>query len=1642
MSKACDFPNDLTEWTKDHVKSWVTHQLKLDQKHGEILYNEDVNGMILMELTKADLKDMGIKGGPAAVIKNKCDEIIKRSKKATNSPTTNKSFCPGISGSDCKVPEFRGAGGQNDKSVSLDLTMNPSQKEYNKKNSALHEVAQPNTGTTKSEESGTKLQECSQEKIDPVAETPLATVSGAKKDQQQSEKSTSKPRCEPYPFDQSDVGSRYIQAYVLPPETGPSNLIDPVHEFKLFTVSENETNQEILQDMMKKFSNEVFRFSAACMNSRTNGTIHFGVGDTKSGYEHGEIIGVSVDSMDKYVDCLCNNFVLYFDQKDVESAKSCIRPPRFVEVLNPDQTLLRKFVIEVDVVPSSYTCGSTLYYIHMQIKPDKKWMKSKEKHFFIRDGSSSRDILKQKNITERNAEHCRFLTEKLVTLEKERKIAEEKPRRPTKRQDGYNLRRMITGGSDMLDSSYYQWYILVTNKSQQDQNQHLEFLREVNLFCVLEYDPESVISGVCNSFRKERIVNLHIPSQFQNIDASIHENIEKLKLYKQISWIFCNGRSDIEDPIFKPMPPNQWYKDRAADIRKLISFLCRSDIMPKGRFLVIFLLLSKVDDQRDPFLETFCSFYQEMNGVEDILCICESEQTFLRWKDLVQCRCDPQEVTDRCVSALSLGEVNNTVLKLKSVIRATKRFLPSASSGSVILKKKDEEQMTALEVLCENECEGTEIENDQKRFKEFQNSMEEQFYRGGKASWWNFYFSTRVPFIKRDAYTSVFELIHAKSTSKMCVKIISLFHHPGCGGTTLAMHILWDSRKKFRCTVLRNSQEDVLEIGRQVIDLVTYGVPCNSEYLPALLMVDDTEEFETVHVLQNSIQIAVAEKGLRFEWPLVIILNCMRSQDPARSSKMIVFESIALKYKLSVEEQHLFELKLEEIEEKHSKPEDFYSFMIMKQNFDQKYIENVVHNILKDLDIASKQAQLISFLALLNWFVNDSSISVSKCEQFLGLGQVKNTFWGPEKFEDLIGTYSTLVIRTEVEEYGRYQGIRIIHPLIASRCLEEFKSCYDFPKSKIALTWLMETIFLQRGIGKEKLVKDTYSMLITRQRKIYGDEADTQFSPLIEAIQNEEGSDQVIEVLTEASNKFDENPFISQALARHFYLNKKDFGSALKWAFKAKEKAKDNSYIRDTLGQVFKSKLKHNIESSLVDAGKHTVVTPSQLAEFLHLAQSASDAFRESQTLTEMKEDKIGWQEQRTRMRSDVYNTSGYLGEIEVALYVIDIAKMIPFFSDKNKLNENNLMCFLSGNMNLQHRNEITRDAEELCSILDEYNRYLINIQSSMKRAFDFFEDYFVYFKTRNIEREAADVRIRRKVSECFSKYTKVFYLKQIEKISVMQGNPKLSQSLILEEHKKFLEFYKVDRFAGLLEFLTNNSGNGNKMEEIVVRYKFILQNSPNQNSIRYKQNFILANIVLNCIKPQSKEIESYDKLRKYLKEVLQVVEFSCGYVEPYFLGSLLFWPTEKETEDDKFLLKCTTAIRQSFRMRYGRMSHSKHPVAHFYLCKRKGLKRFVHKAKIDQYFQKVSHLNSLWQSGEIWKENEVRNLLTRMNGRTGEDNKVYLEFGKFKVPVRPVFLGKLRCGLSIENVSFFLGFSMDGPIAYDVDIAGSELHV
>ncbi|XP_067085326.1 sterile alpha motif domain-containing protein 9-like [Osmerus mordax] len=1045
--------------------------------------------------------------------------------------------------------------------------------------------------------------------------------------------------CKPYPFHRHHDACRYkVNSILDVTESGASDYIEPCHEYKAYI------NTQDIPDVNKflKFTDEVIRFASACMNSRTNGTIHFGIGD-KPEFEHGQVLGVELQDKEGYDNALKCAIEGYFEHKHIRAARMCIKPTRFVEVLNLDTTTAEKFVIEVDIVPDSVICEENIYHIYNEKKAkktkhketNKEEMKKQSKHFFVRDGSSSSNLLALTSHAKPFEEYNRFV-DNVKQLSQLRKDAEEKHLSIVKSSvQGSRLSEMITGGSQSLDKTHFQHYVIVTNKSHPIQLASLDFLPGLNPIAVLDFDPESAKYGLKKHFEEQIAMNVHLPERYK-ITESIEDIVSRLKLSKNTSWVFCNGGVDKE----MPSEICDWLIKKGASVRDVISFLCRKDVLPHKKFLVIFLLLSTVSDKMDPLLETFSTFLQQLEGTEQILCICENENAFIRWRDLIEARYECN-ISARCIYELSLAEINGTMLSLWSVNRKSKRFLPGAGNSNVLLEKKVEGNLDTLNVLCVNQCEGG---------SEDKADIEERFYKGGKVSWWNFFFSEQpgsMPFIKRDKFNYIMNTIipSLKSLRKACVSF-HLRHIAGCGGTTLAMHILWALKEEFRCAVLKDRDVDFDEVAHQVVDLLKHDTTEETSLLPVLLMVDDFEEMDDVYDLQQHIDKECVKRNIRARSPQVFLLNCMRAE--SLEDKETTEDSVFIGNELSPTEQGQFEKKLEEMEKSYQNTETFYGFMFMKTNFSTDYMQGVAQKTLKSFNIEHKNAQLIAVLVLLNEYCKGATLAVSLCEEFLGL-QTK-PYCGSSRVEDGFGKFSPLLTRCTDEAKVVFSGIRMIHSSMSFHCLQELTTTYNVTKAEITNILLNTDKFYECIQGKGRLLTNVHKMLVKR---CHSKGIASQFSPLIQDIEKQSpGAEET--VLFNAAKRFEKDAIILQLLARYQYIKRKDFREAKEWARKAKDLSRGNSYIHDTSAQIIKSELNTALANN-----KDSPITPDNMRDYLKMASLATEAFKETHEIAK-KEATLRLQNKRN---NSTFNTVGCLGEIQVAVLIIEILKRTPVFS-------------------------------------------------------------------------------------------------------------------------------------------------------------------------------------------------------------------------------------------------------------------------------------------------------------------------------------------------------------------------------------------
>ncbi|KAM9770664.1 sterile alpha motif domain-containing protein 9-like [Menidia menidia] len=1584
--KGLELPPLIEDWTKEHVKDWLVFTLRVSKKIAEHLYDQELSGACLASYEKQDLYDLGVPKAPAIQIMRQVEKLRKYME--TSESPFRSDF------------ELRQSDNWNSSEMSENMD------EY-----VETETVSSDSGFQSSSPAVQMLQ-IARNKIRSVInqtsdiESNLVIPSNTTSPQPQ------RRTCQIRPFDKSYPSIFYIENDTLPPEAGPSNLLDPIHEYHLLPSPDEVSEREILYE----FTKEVFSFAASCMNSRTNGTIHFGV-KSQPDSQHGQVAGHKITSFEGYNQEFQSSLSEFFQEQHINAARMCIRPPNYIPVHHEDGTSTDRWVIEVDVVPAYLQTQDSTFYTQLNIASTENKQQCETECLFVRDGPRSVNILADTNSRVVQEKLKRF-TDNIKNVVSARKSAEEKPeKRSPQSNQGQRLKQLITRGGDAFESSLQ--VIMVTDKCHSCHLEHMDFLKDLRLFAVLDFDPESDINGTCSFYKTDRIANLHYPYMYTTQD-SLTVVMGKLNLFKQTSWVFCNGRKNEENETDKPLTPGEWLKRRSGEISNMVNFLGNPDLISKEKLLVVFVLHSAVTDVSSPFLETFCAIHRTLEGVDNMLCICKDSTVFSHWKQLIEVRCK-EDITSKCIYELSLNEISSTVKKLKEPQRqSSQRFLPSTGSSSVVLTKKDEELFTVLDILSENECENTEIENSE-NFHDFKKKTEEDFYRGGQVTWWNFYLSENtgcLPFIKRDKYNELYDLITPVGYHTQPCVMINLFHHPGCGGTTLAKHVLWNLRRKFRCASVKNNTATNNEISNQVGNLLRLGKQDQPGYTPVLLLVDNWEDVEDLK------QCIIASNWRPYNSLMVIILNCERTQFPEPNARNSHIANVFITNKLSAKEQSKFSEKLIQMKDDHAEPDTFYAFMIMANNFSETYIGNLVSNIIKDIDTSTPQGRLYAFLSLLNTFVNGSYMSLSLCEELVG---IKNALWKQETLDDKMNPYSTLLLTFSVEEHGTFQAVRFLHPMISNKCLLILNQEQKLPLSEIVIDILHCDRIYKCCMGKDFLVHNIQSMLITRHRKEQGNEKDTLFSPLVERIAEEEGPEKIKEVLEKAIERFDRSATLPQALARYFYLKEKDFGSALYWAQDAQRKM-SNSYIADTVGQIYKSQFKNKLEDS-------KPLTPESLDECLTLCSKAVKAFQESQELAKTDQQVDHFDLHGVR-RPKSYNTAGYVGETEVMITLLDIIKDI--FEVNYKLQNDTILQVLKGHNSVSNL-RCDPGNTTMCrfvTVLASHERFLTSLKPRLKDIFNFFENYFTYLRPRSRERETADEKHKRKLSEFFRKYLQIFSQSEEERLNEKARNPNLSLSQELVDHRYYLETKRADSFAGLLQCLSDK--NRVEMEHILKNWKFIFDNTPSR-SLLDTVNFILANIVMHSINPSSKCLKKYEELVDLLNKELQKEGTRSRFTELYYLSMLLMWPT-KDRKLESFptyshVSTYITSTKKSFHRRFSHMFPARSAIAHFFLGNSSGLRRIVSKVKLDQMVcvRGQSNLHNLWQSGAAWNVPEVQKELLRIKGKL-EKGEIFVNYGgSLNMFVRPVYLGDIRSGYSREEVSFYLGFTMEGPVAYNI---------
>ncbi|XP_046359717.2 sterile alpha motif domain-containing protein 9-like isoform X1 [Haliotis rufescens] len=957
-------------------------------------------------------------------------------------------------------------------------------------------------------------------------------------------------------------------------------MITPSIEFKYFCSSLDTVNQN---SPIEKFLKETLRFACGCLNRRRNGTIYFGIADDKpvDGIKrrHGQVVGfpimeVDMDSKTKYADALNEAKSKCFDSPEANiAAKECIKTPVFVKVA-PSSEQVPLFVMEVDIEPYSSFCEG----IKFKLDLTKICKKKLNPFLFVRDDAETRRI-------DSKEEELHFVRT-LSKWDQKRKIEERSVSRQFSTENDHKYLAEKLCNKLCRHSNHFNlslWPILVSSKPSDELKENLlkalSFISNIHWSAVFEFDDESSCNGLCKHFFSTPQTTLTSGEIFRDVENN-NDLRDQLKLPENNVFIYCNGRSEIRKPHLRK---RDWKKQYSPNVKAAINFFQQRSVIPLGRTIILFLLQG---NDFDGFLHIFGEMITFFDS--QTILLCEDRNIFKSFKEqaLLQDIVDLEDLERNCIVGMTWEQTNDTINALLGVEKQSVTSIPTSTGGAVDVELKVQESWNTLQILSYNQCEDRQFETPLDK-QQFGKEKELKFYQGNRVEWWNFFFEGHV--MTRHCFRNLRNKVHdaltGQKSDKTKVVPIILNHEPGAGGSTLVRHILWEFHKDFRCAVvtklLEKTAGDILSFWRYKEKDIRYAQP-------VLLVIDSVIEYKLdLDELHRLVTIESWKMESNTKKPVCVFLICKREESInsfPRTHHQDISALVYLPQKVGKAEKEWLTNKIQQLEDTsrdlgltHFKGEYFISFMILHSNFEQEFLQETIHNLLKDMNVEDRLFKLLMYVALVIRYVSPPkggaaiAIPVECCSEHMGLhsridtGLQKNSLWE----NNLDGPLKILLL-IEMKEYGSGKQIRMAHPNLARAVIGCIQTKYLYCElSSIAMDFLRSDLLKTTSYGKKFLNQLTVEMLTRRKKEEYNDDENTYFSPLIASILSESGQCKPAANVLGKGFELLKDSSIAHQLAR-LHVHYKEYDLAKEWAKQAVELSPRRSIFLHTYENVFK----------------------------------------------------------------------------------------------------------------------------------------------------------------------------------------------------------------------------------------------------------------------------------------------------------------------------------------------------------------------------------------------------------------------------------------------------------------------------------------
>ena len=916
-------------------------------------------------------------------------------------------------------------------------------------------------------------------------------------------------------------------------ETRITNRIQPIHKFV-------DLSSRTTTDISSIMINHMVEFACACLNERTNGTVHFAIKD-------GSVFGIDIDPLQCIKD-FDDGIQSFFCEDQVKAALRAIRPPQFIPVTGSVSTKCT-YIIEVDVEPESRIVGDEPFFLKT----------SDDEIKMFRISALDGQIRKQSRL-----EIDQFMKEK-ASLTKDRENAEkhhlsQTPDRDIRRE----LREFLCSGTECLDSGLYP--LVFTSPPDDDIDKayltnHFNFLRLLDVRCVFDFDHRLEENTLYQALTDQG--DYFLVKRLNEFDDSqstteIAESLEEIKMSAFTTWVYCNGLDVKESGDART-----WVKKGMKGFRKMLSFY--RDKIPPNRARCIILLLSK---NFDIISEAICEIDHLFE--HHWIMIAENESIAEEWKGhlltMHPTKFERGSLDSKTLTGLSWEFLNKTLSQFAEPQVNTKCEVPTTFGAFVEIPKLKVNELCDIEILSRNLCVTGKTDETHER------EVEEEFYRGCTVSWWNFHYPEQV--LTRQNYKTFLRDVQNALENQIPkgerIGTAAIYHQPGAGGTTLARQILWDLHQEYPCCVVKRLTKDTAKQIKALRCFANVKTP-----KPPLILIENEDDEKLGEVLSLLSRMAKTEDCKVY----CVVLLCFR-QVFLPFEKDLYRVRTTLNQELSDKEIAWFEKKHKVLQDSFRKkkgtdPNYLFAFNIMKSNFKLESIKRLTKEFVDS--VPDHECDFLLYLSLLNTYESDHRSIPAHC--FDKIMSAEPSFGSSKKtWEQRLGVATKVLLnckqrRTDIG--GGVLAFRIITPLLAKEVLSFLMHRKSLDLAQTACQFLASGLF-HKNESATSLIECTISMFKKRKwivtRALGKEKHVKQFlPPVLQAMfdsRDESGAIQTVEL---AYDILDDPSIAQHAVRLHTELG--NFDRAEKMLRFALGQFPNNLYFQHTYGTLYRTQL-------------------------------------------------------------------------------------------------------------------------------------------------------------------------------------------------------------------------------------------------------------------------------------------------------------------------------------------------------------------------------------------------------------------------------------------------------------------------------------